>query len=62
MSQTKSTNLANQLARAELVNMVPYQSARRLFASGDNEQANSKTWLNANEAPGQGEYQLNSVN
>jgi histidinol-phosphate aminotransferase len=62
MSQTKSTNLANQLARPELVNMVPYQSARRLFASGDNEQANSKTWLNANEAPGQGEYQLNSVN
>ena len=54
--------LINKLAREELVEMVPYQSARRLFASGDNEQANSKTWLNANEAPGQGQYQLNSEN
>ncbi len=54
--------LINKLAREELVDMVPYQSARRLFASGDNEQANSKTWLNANEAPGQGQYQLNSEN
>jgi histidinol-phosphate aminotransferase len=62
MAHSNSTNLANQLARAELVDMVPYQSARRLFASGDNEQANSKTWLNANEAPGQGKYQLSSIN
>ena len=54
--------LIKKLAREELVDMVPYQSARRLFASGDNEQANSKTWLNANEAPGQGQYQLNSEN
>jgi len=54
--------LINRLAREELVDMVPYQSARRLFANGDNEQANSKTWLNANEAPGQGNYQLNSEN
>ncbi|TYK64592.1 histidinol-phosphate transaminase [Colwellia echini] len=54
--------LIRKLAREELVDMVPYQSARRLFASGDNEQANSKTWLNANEAPGQGKYQLNSEN
>ncbi len=54
--------LINKLAREELVEMIPYQSARRLFASGDNEQANSKTWLNANEAPGQGQYQLNSEN
>ncbi|MBU2872278.1 histidinol-phosphate transaminase [Colwellia sp. E2M01] len=54
--------LIKKLAREELVDMVPYQSARRLFASGDNAQANSKTWLNANEAPGQGKYQLNSEN
>ncbi|HBY85051.1 MAG TPA: histidinol-phosphate transaminase, partial [Colwellia sp.] len=54
--------MINKLAREELVEMIPYQSARRLFASGDNEQANSKTWLNANEAPGQGQYQLNSEN
>jgi histidinol-phosphate aminotransferase len=57
-----ANNLINTLAREELVDMVPYQSARRLFASGDNEQANSKTWLNANEAPGQGQYQLTSEN
>ena len=59
---SESNNLISKLARAELVDMVPYQSARRLFASGDNKQANSKTWLNANEAPGKGQYQLNSEN
>jgi len=56
------SKLINKLARAELVDMVPYQSARRLFASGDTEQANSKVWLNANEAPGKGEYQVTSEN
>ena len=56
------SNLINKLARAELVDMVPYQSARRLFASGDAKQANSKIWLNANEAPGSGEYQVSSEN
>lgn len=55
-------SIANKLARAELVEMVPYQSARRLFASGDAAQANNKTWLNANEAPGKGEYQVSSQN
>lgn len=52
----------NKLARAELVDMVPYQSARRLFASGSTETANNKIWLNANEAPGKGDYQVNSEN
>jgi histidinol-phosphate aminotransferase len=61
-SSLVASTLIERLAREELVTMVPYQSARRLFASGDNEQANSKTWLNANEAPGQGKYQLNSEN
>jgi len=56
------SKLINKLARAELVDMVPYQSARRLFASGDAQQANSKVWLNANEAPGKGEYQVSSEN
>jgi histidinol-phosphate aminotransferase len=58
---TKLT-LIEKLAREELVDMVPYQSARRLFASGDAEQAKSKIWLNANEAPGKGEYQLSGEN
>ncbi len=56
------SDLINKLAREELVDMVPYQSARRLFASGDTEQANKKIWLNANEAPGKGEYQVSSEN
>ena len=61
-SSLVASTLIETLAREDLVDMVPYQSARRLFSSGDNEQANSKTWLNANEAPGQGKYQLTSEN
>jgi histidinol-phosphate aminotransferase len=54
--------LANKLARQEVVDMVPYQSARRLFssASSKNESAQQKIWLNANEASGPGIYQLSS--
>lgn len=55
-------SIANKLARAELVDMIPYQSARRLFASGNAEASSNKVWLNANEAPGKGEYQVNSEN
>ncbi len=64
----KTLSIANKLARVELVDMVPYQSARRLFASGADNNANttdnenSKIWLNANEAPGNGEYQLTAAN
>ena len=57
-----SLTLIEKLAREELVDMVPYQSARRLFASGDAEQTKRKVWLNANEAPGTGDYQLSSEN
>lgn len=49
---------ATKLARQELIDMVPYQSARRLQAG--NGEFNSKIWLNANEAPGNGEYSVNS--
>ncbi len=56
------TDLINKLARKELIDMVPYQSARRLFASGNSEQASKKIWLNANEAPGDGNYQISSEN
>lgn len=54
-------SIANKLARAELVDMVPYQSARRLFSSAE-ASGEEKLWLNANEAPGAGEYQLSSDN
>lgn len=55
---TKS--VIENIARKELIDMVPYQSARRLQAGGSN--FNEKTWLNANEAPGLGEYQLSGEN
>jgi len=50
--------IAKKLAREELVDMVPYQSARRLYAGGS--EFSSKIWLNANEASGPGIYQVNS--
>jgi len=59
---SSAQTLIDKLAREELVDMVPYQSARRLFASGDAEQTKHKVWLNANEAPGTGEYQVSSEN
>jgi len=53
--------LANKLAREELVDMVPYQSARRLFASGGKASStDKKIWLNANEASGSGTYNISS--
>ena len=55
-----SLTTAEQLARTELIDMVPYQSARRLFSSAG--ASDEKIWLNANEAPGQGEYQLSAEN
>ncbi|WDE08307.1 histidinol-phosphate transaminase [Thalassomonas viridans] len=50
--------MAANLAREELIDMVPYQSARRLQAAGDGSATSPKIWLNANEAPGPGIYQL----
>lgn len=52
----------NRLVRPELVDMVPYQSARRLQKADGKPTSdfNNKIWLNANEAPGQGEYQLSA--
>lgn len=55
--------IANKLARKDVVNMVPYQSARRLYARGTKsgeDEFSRKIWLNANEAPGAGVYQINS--
>ena len=62
---TPSLTTAEQLARTELIDMVPYQSARRLFSSADAQNTSSveeKIWLNANEAPGTGEYQISAEN
>ena len=51
--------IVNKLARKELIGMVPYQSARRLFASSS--ATEGKVWLNANEASGSGNYQVSST-
>jgi len=64
-SSKNNCSIADKLARAELIDMVPYQSARRLFSSGaGGNSAANKVWLNANEASGEGSYQLdaNSIN
>ena len=55
-----SLTTAELLARTELIDMVPYQSARRLFSSAG--ASGEKIWLNANEAPGHGDYQLAAEN
>ncbi|PCI63194.1 MAG: histidinol-phosphate transaminase [Gammaproteobacteria bacterium] len=55
---TLPTLLASKLARPEVVEMVPYQSARRLFSNANSPDASrQKIWLNANEASGPGIYQ-----
>ncbi len=54
----ETSELMKKLAREELIDMVPYQSARRLQAG--NGAFNSKIWLNANESSGSGIYQVNS--
>jgi histidinol-phosphate aminotransferase len=51
-------SIAKKLARKELIDMVPYQSARRLYANSGAMQG--KIWLNANEASGPGIYQVSS--
>jgi len=51
-------SLINKLARAELVDMIPYESARRLHAG--NGEFNNKTWLNANESSGLGDYEISA--
>jgi histidinol-phosphate/aromatic aminotransferase/cobyric acid decarboxylase-like protein len=60
-------SIIEKLARQELVDMVPYQSARRLQSKDQSvDQANTTAtiWLNANEASGPGIYHIesNSIN
>ncbi|MCS6161378.1 histidinol-phosphate transaminase [Shewanella baltica] len=44
LAQSAPLNLAERLARPELLDLTPYQSARRLGGRGD-------IWINANESP-----------
>ncbi|TGC83576.1 histidinol-phosphate transaminase, partial [Salmonella enterica subsp. enterica serovar Wilhelmsburg] len=48
---TENTLSIADLARENVRNLVPYQSARRLGGNGD-------VWLNANEFPTAVEFQL----
>ena len=48
---TENTFSVNELARENVRNLTPYQSARRLGGNGD-------VWLNANEFPTAVDYQL----
>lgn len=57
-NKSQPASSAELIARTELLDMVPYQSARRLFSSKSNTGASSKIWLNANESSGPGLYQL----
>ena len=59
-SNNKQKTVADRLAREELIDMVPYESARRLFSSAESSALGDAIWLNANEAPGSGAYQLDS--
>lgn len=51
----KSPSLIDKLVRKDVLNMVPYQSARR-------EQAGGSCWLNANEAGGNNELDISLSN
>jgi len=51
------SNVEN-IARKDVIEMIPYQSARRLEAG--NGDFNKKIWLNANESSGQGNYKVTS--
>jgi hypothetical protein len=44
------TDLVNKLIRTELKDLVPYESARRLFSMANAAEV-EPTWLNANENP-----------
>jgi len=59
-SNNKQKTVADRLAREELIDMVPYESARRLFSSAESSALGDAIWLNANEAPGSGAYQLDN--
>ncbi|WOH37876.1 histidinol-phosphate transaminase [Thalassotalea fonticola] len=51
----KTTNISDKLVREDVLNMVPYQSARR-------EQAGGSCWLNANEAGGNNQLDISLSN
>jgi histidinol-phosphate aminotransferase len=58
---TQVQTLIDKLVCENLKALVPYESARRLFAASDNSQdAQVPVWLNANESPYANDYELNS--
>ncbi len=60
MSQTVES-LVNKLVCENLKTLVPYESARRLFAAADNSQDQQvPIWLNANESPYANDFTVDS--
>jgi histidinol-phosphate aminotransferase len=58
---TQVQTLIDKLVCENLKALVPYESARRLFAASENSQdAQVPVWLNANESPYANDYELNS--
>lgn len=55
------TSLLRQLVAKHVQDLVPYASARRLFSSArQSTDKSAPVWLNANEAPVAGDYQIDS--
>ena len=58
---SRLTSLLRQLVAKHVQDLVPYASARRLFSSASQSTDKSApVWLNANEAPVAGDYQIDS--
>jgi histidinol-phosphate aminotransferase len=55
---TTVTTLIDKLVCENLKALVPYESARRLFAASDNSEGAVPVWLNANESPFANDYEL----
>jgi histidinol-phosphate aminotransferase len=55
---TAVTSLIDKLVCENLKALVPYESARRLFAASDNSDGPLPVWLNANESPFANDYEL----
>lgn len=51
--------IAEKLARKHLKNLVPYESARRLFSGAESKQ--QTIWLNANESPYSPQYEVDTI-
>jgi histidinol-phosphate aminotransferase len=52
-------NWLEQLTTSHVRELIPYESARRLFTASEGQE---RVWLNANESPTANQFTINSVN